>query len=633
MTTVYGDRDALLRVIENLTTNAAEAIDREGTVTVTLGEEHGYAVISVTDTGCGISEEYQERHLFSPFRSTKQGGWGVGLYQTKQAVESQDGEILVESLEGRGTTFTVKLPLRSDVESDTPGERPMSDLPKLLIVEDDEAIRTQLKYALRDRYAPLVRREPRSRPWRSSRRRARTVVSLDLGLPPHAETAEEGLRTLWRISFARRPPTRVVVLTGSGDRANARRAIALGAVRLSGEVGRPGASTRWCSDASCYLQTLESENAQQLAETEANARFEEIIGSTPRMREIFSMVSLVAKTDVTVLVQGESGTGKELVARAVHGEEPTARTPRSSPSTAAPSPSRCWSPSCSATRRARTPGAHVQRKGKLELADGGTVFLDEIAEMPLPLQVKLLRFLQERKVERLGGRQAIPVDVRVIAASNKDLKDEIVAGGLREDLYFRLSVVTITLPPLRERAEDIGMLANAFLRRAGQEYRRKLRFSREALVAVAKYQWPGNIRELENSIQRASIMARGRFIEPVDLGIPSAGLPEHVSPARGAQSSRAAGRRRCPHQDAGQYQPGRHRAGREPAHAAQPAREARHRQPRVETRARYRVVVLGPRLSSILSRFSGGRTFVFASRVSHPPPGLTFTPTSEGPFD
>ena len=222
-------------------------------------------------------------------------------------------------------------------------------------------------------------------------------------------------------------------------------------------------------------------------------------------------------------------------------------------------------------------GAHVQRKGKLEMADGGTVFLDEIGEMPLPLQVKLLRFLQERKVERLGGRQTIPVDVRVIAASNKDLKGEIAAGGLREDLYFRLSVVTITLPPLRERAEDIGMLANAFLRRAGQEYRRKLRFSREALSAVAKYHWPGNIRELENSIQRASIMARGRVHRASRPRHPLRRGPRARLPARSAQSSRAAGCRRRPHQDARQHQPGRDRTGREPTHVAQPAREARHR--------------------------------------------------------
>jgi two-component system NtrC family response regulator len=214
------------------------------------------------------------------------------------------------------------------------------------------------------------------------------------------------------------------------------------------------------------------------------------------MREIFSMVSLVAKTEVTVLIQ-ESGTGKELVARAVHGKSRRKNAPFVAINCGAIPETLLESELFGHEKGAYT-GAHVQRKGKLELADGGTVFLDEVAEMPTSLQVKLLRFLQERTVERLGGRQSIPVDVRIIAASNKDLKDEIAAGGFREDLYFRLSVVTITLPPLRERAEDIGMLANTFLQRAGQEYRRKLRFSREAIAAVAKYQWPGNIRELEN---------------------------------------------------------------------------------------------------------------------------------------
>jgi two-component system NtrC family response regulator len=401
----------------------------------------------------------------------------------------------------------------------------MSDLPKLLIVEDDEAIRTQLKYALRERYA-LSFAGNRVDALAVVEEIGPDVVSLDLGLPPQAETAEEGLRTLEDILRAA-PNTKVVVLTGSGDRLNARRAIALGAFDYLAKSANLG-EYEMVLRRSCYLQTIESENAQQSAEAEANARFEEIIGSTPRMREIFSMVSLVAKTDVTVLVQGESGTGKELVARAVHGKSRRKNAPFVAINCGAIPETLLESELFGHEKGAYT-GAHVQRKGKLELADGGTVFLDEVAEMPLSIQVKLLRFLQERKVERLGGRQAIPVDVRVIAASNKDLKDEIAAGGFREDLYFRLSVVTITLPPLRERAEDIGMLANAFLRRAAQEYRRKLRFSREAIAAVAKYQWPGNIRELENSIQRASIMARGRFIEPVDLGIPSAGLPEHVS--------------------------------------------------------------------------------------------------------
>jgi two-component system, NtrC family, response regulator len=401
----------------------------------------------------------------------------------------------------------------------------MSDAPKLLVVEDDDAIRTQLKYALRDRYA-LWFAENRARALALVQEVHPDLVSLDLGLPPHPETIEEGLRTLEEI-LRLAPSTKVIVLTGNGDRSNARRAIELGAVDYLSKSADL-AEYELVLRRSLFVHALETENARETAQAEAGARFEEIIGSTPQMREIFSMVSLVAKTDVTVLVQGESGTGKELVARAVHGKSRRKNAPFV-PINCGAIPETLLESELFGHEKGAYTGAHVQRKGKLELADGGTVFLDEIAEMPLPLQVKLLRFLQERKVERLGGRQQIHVDTRIIAASNKDLKADVAAGGLREDLFFRLSVVTITLPPLRERAEDIGMLANAFLRRACQEYRRKLRFSSAALAAVAQYPWPGNIRELENAVQRASIMARGQFIEPADLGIPSPNPTERLS--------------------------------------------------------------------------------------------------------
>jgi two-component system NtrC family response regulator len=240
------------------------------------------------------------------------------------------------------------------------------------------------------------------------------------------------------------------------------------------------------------------------------------------------MISVVAKTDVTVLVHGESGTGKELIARAVHQKSRRKNAPFV-PINCGAIPETLLESELFGHEKGAYTGAHVQRKGKLEQAESGTVFLDEIAEMSLPLQVKLLRFLQEREIERLGGRQRIPVDTRVIAATNKDLKTEIAAGRFREDLYFRLSVVALTLPPLRERAEDIGMLANAFLRRNCQLYRRRLQFSADALTAISQYAWPGNIRELENAVQRAAILARGRFIEPTDLGIAPAAVTEKLS--------------------------------------------------------------------------------------------------------
>jgi two-component system NtrC family response regulator len=219
-----------------------------------------------------------------------------------------------------------------------------------------------------------------------------------------------------------------------------------------------------------------------------------------------------------MLIQGESGTGKELLAKAIHSNSPRRNRPLVAINCGAIPETLLESELFGHEKGAYT-GAHIQRKGKLELADGGTLFLDEIGEMSLLLQVKLLRFLQERDIERVGGRQMIRVDARVIAATNKDIKAELQAGRFREDLYYRLSVVNLRLPPLRERGEDMVIIANAFLRRGCQEHRRKLRFSGETLEAMGRYAWPGNIRELENAVQRAVIMARGRFIEPADLGI------------------------------------------------------------------------------------------------------------------
>ena len=396
---------------------------------------------------------------------------------------------------------------------------------KLLIVEDDEAIRAQLKYAFRDQYA-LSFADTRAKALALVSEIQPDVVSLDLGLPPHADTAEEGLQALEQI-LRMAPTTKVVVVTGNGDRANARRAVELGAADyLCKPIDLDEYET--VLRRNVFMQTLETENAQQVADAEAAVRFEEIIGSTPRMREIFGMISVVAKTDVTVLVHGESGTGKELVAQAVHQKSRRKNGPFI-PINCGAIPETLLESELFGHEKGAYTGAHVQRKGKLEQAETGTVFLDEIGEMSLALQVKLLRFLQEREIERLGGRQRIAVDTRVIAATNKDLKAEIAAGRFREDLFFRLSVVTITLPPLRERAEDIAMLANAFLRRNCQQYRRRLQFSADALVAIAQYGWPGNIRELENAVQRAAILARGRFIEPGDLGIAPAATTEKLS--------------------------------------------------------------------------------------------------------
>jgi two-component system NtrC family response regulator len=239
------------------------------------------------------------------------------------------------------------------------------------------------------------------------------------------------------------------------------------------------------------------------------------------MQEVFAMLGQVAKTDATVLLQGESGTGKELAARALHMRSARRDGPFV-PINCGAIPETLLESELFGHEKGAYTGAHTQRKGKLEIAEAGTLFLDEIGEMSLGLQVKLLRFLQERRIERVGGREQIAVNTRVIAASHRDLKAEIQAGRFREDLYYRLSVLVITIPPLRERSEDVILLANTFLRRSCEEYHRKLRFSQEALQAIAAHQWPGNIRELENAVHRAVIMAQGRVIGPNDLGIEAA---------------------------------------------------------------------------------------------------------------
>jgi two-component system NtrC family response regulator len=250
---------------------------------------------------------------------------------------------------------------------------------------------------------------------------------------------------------------------------------------------------------------------------EQTIRFEEILGGTAAMREVFGIVERVAKTEATALVQGESGTGKELVARAIHARSGR-RTGPFVPINCGAIPENLLESELFGHERGAFTGAHAQRKGKFEMADRGTLFLDEISELPLLLQVKLLRFLQDRTVERVGGRQPIPIDVRIIAATNRDLKAQLEQGLFREDLYYRLSVVRIQIPPLRERSEDIILLANAFLRRAPAG-RRRLRFSGDAQSALLAYPWPGNVRELENRVNRAVIMVQGRFIEPADLDL------------------------------------------------------------------------------------------------------------------
>jgi two-component system, NtrC family, response regulator len=395
----------------------------------------------------------------------------------------------------------------------------------LLVVEDDESIRTQLKYALRDEYA-LLFAGSRGEALAALREGPPDLISLDLGLPPSPDTAEEGLQALEEI-LRLVPGTKVMVVTGNGDRENALRAIRLGAFDY---YAKPIELEEFkvILRRAVRLGKIERETETWLRGQEDAIRFEEILGATPAMREIFRIIHRVARSDATVLVQGESGTGKELIARAIHRRSPRAEAPFVAINCGA-IPETLLEAELFGHERGAFTGAHMQRKGRVELVAGGTLFLDEIGELSPMLQVKLLRFLQERTIERVGGRELIHVDTRVIAATNRDLKVELERGGFREDLYYRLSVVAIRVPPLRERGEDIVVLANAFLQRVGREQRRRLRFSSEALQAIMAYRWPGNIRELENRVSRAVIMARGGLITAEDLDLQAAAQDRTVS--------------------------------------------------------------------------------------------------------
>jgi two-component system NtrC family response regulator len=296
--------------------------------------------------------------------------------------------------------------------------------PTLLIVEDDEAIRMQLKYALRDDF-PLLFAGDGAEALAVVREAKPPLVSLDLGLPPVPDGAEEGLKVLDE-TLKHAPATKVVVLTGNGDRENAIRAVQLGAFDYHAKPLEIG-EFKTVLHRAAFLHGLEAESDKHQRSAEAAVRFEDIIGNTPAMREIFAVVTRVAKTDATVLIQGESGTGKELLARAIHSHSPRRRRPFVAINCGA-IPDTLLEAELFGHEKGAYTGAHIQRKGKLEVAESGTLFLDEIAEMSSPLQVKLLRFLQERHIERIGGREPIQVDVRVIAATNKDLRAELQAG-------------------------------------------------------------------------------------------------------------------------------------------------------------------------------------------------------------
>jgi len=392
--------------------------------------------------------------------------------------------------------------------------------PKLLIVDDDEDIRTQMKWALAQDYE-VFEASDRPSAVASFDEAKPPLVTLDLGLPPRAQDAEEGFALLEEI-LGRRKSTKVVVITGRQERQHALAAIAQGAYDFFSKPIEIE-ELRVVLRRALHVFRLERENRE--LQQRASESLEGMLGTSPEMQEVFLAIARVARSDAPVLIVGESGTGKELAARAVHQQSERAEGPFVVINCGA-IPENLLESELFGHEKGAFTGAHIQRKGRIETAHGGTLFLDEVGELPSSLQVKLLRFLQEHSIERIGGRKEIAVDVRVLAATNMDLKKAMSEGRFREDLYYRLAVVTVKQPPLRERGEDVPFLAKAFLQRYAAESKKRISgFTDEGLSALLAHDWPGNVRELENRVKRAVIWAEGNRITPADLELAVGALP------------------------------------------------------------------------------------------------------------
>ena len=383
----------------------------------------------------------------------------------------------------------------------------------LLLVEDDLGLQKQLKWSFDD--LEVVVAGDREAALAAVRRYEPPVVTLDLGLPPDADGANEGLATLEQI-LALAPSTKVIVVSGNQDRANAVKAVALGAYDFYHKPIEPEI-LRLIVNRAFHLHQLEAENRK--LQVRQRTALQGIITGSAVMQKICRTVEKVAPVDATVLLLGDSGTGKELFARGLHDLSPRV-SQRFVAINCAAIPENLLESELFGYEKGAFTGASKQTKGKIEYADHGTLFLDEVGDLPFPLQAKLLRFLQERVVERLGGREEIAVDVRVVCATHQDLRRLIEQGRFREDLFYRISEIAINIPPLKEREGDALLLAHAFLERYNAQYTKALKgFTPDACAAIEAHAWPGNVREMENCLKRAVIMSEDNRLSAQDLGL------------------------------------------------------------------------------------------------------------------
>ena len=411
------------------------------------------------------------------------------------------------------------------------------NLPVLLIVEDDEGLQRQLKWAY-DGYEVVLAGD-RASALEALRQHEPAVVTLDLGLPPDPDGTSEGFETLSEI-IRLKPDTKVIVASGHGARESALKAIGMGAYdfyRKPVDIDELGLIVA----RAFHVHDLESEN-RRLEQMASGQVLGSIISAAPEMMKVAKTIERVASADVSVMLLGASGTGKELLARAVH--EKSGRKGEFIAINCAAIPETLLEAELFGYERGAFTGAVKSNVGKIEMAQGGTLFLDEVGDIPLPLQVKLLRFLQERVIERIGGRQPIAVDTRIVCATHQDLDAMIADGRFREDLYYRLAEIVVKIPSLAERPGDAVLLARHFVNRFSKELNTKVQsLSADARAAIDGYPWPGNVRELENRIKRAVIMTDGKSVTADDLDLPGkaeAGvLPINLRAARETADRRA----------------------------------------------------------------------------------------------
>jgi two-component system NtrC family response regulator len=382
-----------------------------------------------------------------------------------------------------------------------------TELKPLIVVEDDPGLQSQLKWSFDD-YEVHVAGD-RTEAINLLRKTNSPVVTLDLGLPPDPTNASEGFKALQEI-LDLQPQTKIIVVTGNDDRSNALKAIEMGAYDFYQKPIDPDV-LKIIIERAFNLHQLEEEN-QALNASQNLSPLDGVIANSPEMLEVCRIIEKISPTDITALLLGESGTGKEVLARAIHGLSDR-RDERFVAINCASIPENLLESELYGYEKGAFTGASKRTIGKIETANGGTLFLDEIGDMPMGLQAKLLRFLQERVIERIGGREEIPVDVRVVCATNQNLEEKISLGEFREDLFYRISEITIDIPALRDRIGDAVLLAWSFLSKYGDLTTARITgFTNEALRSIEEYNWPGNVRELENRIKRAVIMTEGQVV-------------------------------------------------------------------------------------------------------------------------